>query len=103
VVLVSAVSSSCCGSGLVVCYGGFCGGTGCWWWLFRRMGEVCSIPIWPHVLVLFCGGVGGVVLLDAVVFAVVGSSWFLRFCSGLVLVSLLQQWFCWCCISGVWW
>jgi hypothetical protein len=30
-------------------------------------------------LVLFCGGVGGVVLLDAVVFAVVGGSWFCLF------------------------
>jgi hypothetical protein len=52
-----------------------------------------SIRIWSHALVLFCGGVGGVVLLDAVVFAVVGGSWFCFFCSGLVLVFCFSNGF----------
>jgi hypothetical protein len=51
-----------------------------------------SIRIWSHALVLFCGGVGGVVLLDAVVggswfcfFAVV---WYWFFASAMVLLVL---------------
>jgi hypothetical protein len=57
-----------------------------------------SIRIWSHALVLFCGGVGGVVLLDAVVggswfcfFAVV---WYWFFASAMVLLVL----FYWCVV-----